>query len=262
VAALKPIVIIPARLAASRLPNKPMALIHGRPMIEHVWGRAMAAEIGPVVVAAGDAEIVTAIKRAGGEAILTDPGLASGSDRVFAALQAFDPRGEFNAVINCQGDLPAMDPDLLAAALRPLADPDVAIGTLAAPLAANEETDPNVVKAVIALGENGGENACNGGENGGENANLGRALYFSRVCLPGGEGPRWHHIGIYAFRREALARFVALPPSALEKRERLEQLRALEAGMRIDVAIVDTVPLGVDTPADLERIRTLLAKLA
>jgi 3-deoxy-manno-octulosonate cytidylyltransferase (CMP-KDO synthetase) len=240
-------VVIPARLAASRLPNKPLAQINGRPMIEHVWRRAVAAKIGPVVVAAGDAEIVTAIERAGGNAVLTDPGLASGSDRVYAALQAFDPKSEFNAVINCQGDLPALEPNLLATALTPLADPDVAIGTLAAPLAGHEETDPNVVKAVIALGEN---------------ASIGRALYFSRVCIPGGEGPRWHHIGIYAFRRDALARFVALVPSALERRERLEQLRALEAGMRIDVAIVDTVPLGVDTPADLERIRTIIAKLA
>lgn len=244
---LRPIIVIPARMAATRLPQKPLALIAGKPMIEHVWRRAIAAAIGPVLVAAGDREIVDVITKAGGQALLTDPKLESGSDRVFAAVQAFDPKGEYDAVINLQGDLPALDPAILARSLEPLADTDVAIGTLAAPLSAHEETDPNVVKAVIGMAPG---------------ARLGRALYFSRALVPSGDGPRWHHIGIYAFRRSALARFVTLPPTALERRERLEQLRAMEAGMRIDVAIVDTVPLGVDTPADLERIRALMASPA
>ena len=243
-----PIVVIPARLAATRLPNKPMADIHGEPMIVHVWRRAMEAAVGPVLVAAGDAPIVAAIERAGGHAVLTDPDLPRGSDRVWAALEAFDPAGRYDAIVNVQGDLPTIDPALVRRSIEPLADPAVDIATLAVEITREEErTNPNVVKAVTAFGDNG----------------IGRALYFSRATVPanadGATGPHYHHIGLYAYRRTALLRFVALKPGALEQREKLEQLRALENGMRIDVARVDTLPLGVDTPADLERARQLLA---
>ncbi len=241
-----PIVLIPARLASTRLPNKPLADIGGEPMIVHVWRRAMAAGIGPVAVAAAEPEIVAAVRAAGGEAVLTDPGLPSGSDRVFAALRSLDPLGRHDAVVNLQGDLPAIDPLAIRAVFQPLAEPQVDIATLATPIIeAQEATDPNVVKAVLSLPAG---------------ATVGRALYFTRATAPSGPGPLWHHIGIYAYRRAALERFVALPPSPLEIRERLEQLRALEAGMRIDAALLDTVPLGVDTPADLDRIRSLLAR--
>ncbi|WP_374446250.1 3-deoxy-manno-octulosonate cytidylyltransferase [Stella sp.] len=243
-----PIVVIPARLAATRLPNKPLADIHGEPMIVHVWRRAMEAAIGPVLVAAGDPPIVDAIERAGGRAILTDPELPRGSDRVWAALQAFDPAGRHDAIVNVQGDLPTIDPAVVRRALDPLADPAVAIATLAAEITRDEErTNPNVVKAVAPLAPG---------------RPIARALYFTRATAPSGEGPLYHHIGLYAFRREALERFVALPQGILEQRESLEQLRALEAGMRIDVALVETVPLGVDTPADLERARAMLAPRA
>ncbi len=239
-----PIVLIPARLASTRLPNKPLADIHGVPMIVRVWRQAMAAGIGPVAVAAAEPEIVQAVEAAGGRAVLTDPALPSGSDRVFAALKMLDPEGRHDAVINLQGDLPAIDPQAIRAALAPLAVAGVDIATLATPIVeAHEVADPNVVKAVLSLADG---------------ATTGRAVYFTRATAPSGDGPLWHHIGIYAYRRAALERFVGLPPSPLEKRERLEQLRALEAGMRIDAALVDTVPLGVDTPADLDRIRNLL----
>ncbi len=241
----QPIVVIPARLASVRLPDKPLADIHGRPMIVHVWERAMEAGIGPVLVACADRAIVDAVDAAGGTAILTDPGLPSGSDRVHMALERFDPEGRYDAVVNLQGDLPTIAPAAIRAALAPLADPAVDIATLAAAIARPEERrDPNVVKAVIA-GLRG-------------TPPVGRALYFSRATVPTGDGPLYHHIGLYAFRRAALRRFVALPPSPLEQRERLEQLRALEAGMRIEVAVVDTVPLGVDTPGDLARAREML----
>lgn len=239
-----PLVVIPARLAATRFPGKPLADILGAPMIVHVWRRACEADIGPVIVAAAEDAIADAVRQAGGTAILTPPDLPSGSDRIHAALLSFDPDGRFDAVVNVQGDLPTLEADSLRAALEPLADACVDIATLVAEIARPEErTDPNVVKAAIGFAPG---------------AKVGRALYFSRVPIPSGEGPLYHHIGLYAYRREALARFVALPESALERRERLEQLRALEAGMRIDARLVDTVPLGVDTPADLERARAIL----
>jgi 3-deoxy-manno-octulosonate cytidylyltransferase (CMP-KDO synthetase) len=239
----KPIVIIPARMASTRLPGKPLADIHGAPMIVHVWRRAMEADVGPVLVAADDPAIIRAIEAAGGRAILTRADHASGSDRIFEALNAFDAQAHCDVVVNVQGDLPTIEADALRAALRPLADGRVDIATLATPIDRPEERDdPNVVKVV-------GTDIAPG---------LLRALYFTRASAPWGEGALLHHIGLYAYRRAALARFVALPPSPLERRERLEQLRALEAGMRIDVAIVATSPLGVDTPADLERARRIL----
>jgi 3-deoxy-manno-octulosonate cytidylyltransferase (CMP-KDO synthetase) len=240
-----PVVVIPARLAATRLPDKPLADINGEPMIVHVWRRAMEAEIGPVIVAAAEAVVADAVRAAGGRAVLTDPDLPSGSDRIHRALEEADPDARHDAVINLQGDLPTIDPASVRAALAPLADPAVDIATLAAVITREEERDsPNVVKAVVGLGEGQA---------------IGRALYFTRTTAPWGDGPLYHHIGLYAYRRAALARFVSLPPGVLERREKLEQLRALEAGMRIDVALVDTVPLGVDTPADLDRAREMLA---
>lgn len=240
-----PIIIIPARLASQRLPGKPLADIHGEPMIAHVWRRAVEAESGRVVVACAEPEIAEAIERVGGEAVMTRPGHASGSDRVFEALQAVDPQGAHDAVVNFQGDLPTAAPDVIRAVLAPLADSGVDIGTVACVITeAAERDDPNVVKAVVSLKSG---------------ADRGQALYFTRATAPSGDGPLLHHIGIYAFRRAALERFVSLPPAPLEQREKLEQLRALEAGMRIDVALVDTLPLGVDTPPDLERARAILA---
>lgn len=239
-----PVVVIPARLAATRLPNKPLADIHGEPMIVHVWRRAMEAEVGPVIVAAAEEVVADAVRAAGGTAILTDPDLPSGSDRIHSALEAADPQCRHDAVINLQGDLPTIDPASVRASLAPLADESVDIATLAAVITREDErNNPNVVKAVVGLGEG---------------QTIGRALYFTRTMAPWGEGPLYHHIGLYAYRRSALARFVTLPPGVLERREKLEQLRALEAGMRIDVALVDMVPLGVDTPADLERARESL----
>ncbi len=244
-AAQKPIVLIPARLAATRLPDKPLADIHGTPMIVHVWRRAMEARCGPVSVAAGEPAIAEAVERAGGRAILTGAHHPSGTDRIFEALGKIDPAGAHDVIVNLQGDLPAIDPADLRAVLAPLADPAVDIATLVAECREDyERREPSVVKCVTAFAP--GERVA-------------RALYFSRAPVPSGEGPLYHHIGLYAFRRAALARFVALPPSPLEKRERLEQLRAIEAGMRIDAALVDKVPFGVDTQADLERARALLA---
>jgi 3-deoxy-manno-octulosonate cytidylyltransferase (CMP-KDO synthetase) len=241
-----PIVVIPARLSSTRLPDKPLADINGAPMIVQVWRRATEAGIGPVVVAAAERAIADAVEKAGGTAVLTDPDLPSGSDRIHQALERFDPAQSHDAVVNIQGDLPTIEPVPIRAALDLLSDPEVDIGTLAAEITRDEERDnPNVVKAVFP---------CAPG------ARRGRALYFTRATAPSGEGPLYHHIGLYTYRRAALARFVALPPGILERRERLEQLRALEAGMRIDVALVDTVPLGVDTPADLDRARALLAR--
>lgn len=242
-----PVILIPARMASTRLPGKPLADINGVPMIVEVWRRALEAGLGPAIVAAAEAEIAEAISQAGGEAVLTRPDHPSGSDRIFEALNAADPDGRFDAVVNLQGDLPTLDPALPGRALDLLNTPDVDVGTLAAPITdPREESDPNVVKAVVASEDD----VSPGGR--------GRALYFSRATVPTGEGPLLHHIGLYAWRRESLARFVGLPPSPLELRERLEQLRALEDGMRIDVAFVDTVPLGVDTPADLDRARQML----
>ncbi|MGE0722749.1 MAG: 3-deoxy-manno-octulosonate cytidylyltransferase [Alphaproteobacteria bacterium] len=241
----QPIVIIPARLAATRLPDKPLADIHGAPMIVHVWRRAMEAGIGPVLVAAGDAPIAAAIEAAGGRAVLTDPDLPRGTDRVWEALQAVDPDGVHDVIVNVQGDLPTVEPAAVRAVLEPFADPAVDIATLAtAILRPEERTNPNVVKAIAPFAPG---------------RRIVRALYFTRTTAPWGDGPLYHHIGLYAFRREALRRFVSLPQGVLEQREKLEQLRALEAGMRIDVVLVDTVPLGVDTPEDLERARAMLA---
>jgi len=241
---VNPLIVIPSRMASTRLPGKPLADIHGEPMIVHVWRRAMEAAIGPVLVAAGEAEIVQAVEAAGGDAVLTKPDHPSGSDRVFEAIGRFDPAGRHDVVVNLQGDLPMVEPAALSAVLEPLADPAVDIATLAIEIRdAAERVTPSIVKAVAALGPD---------------RRVARALYFTRVACPSGDGPLYHHIGIYAYRRAALARFVELPPGRLEQREKLEQLRALEAGMRIDVALVDMVPFGVDTPADLERARALL----
>lgn len=242
-----PLVLIPARLAATRLPDKPLALIGREPMIVHVWRRACEASIGPVAVATDAPAIAEAVERAGGRAVMTRADHPSGSDRIHEAADLVDPEGRHGVVVNVQGDLPTIDPRVIAASIEPLLDPAVDIATLCAVIARDEEHHaPSVVKLV------GTEIA----------PRRLRALYFTRATAPWGEGPLLHHIGLYAYRRRALARFVVLPPSSLERRERLEQLRALEAGMRIDAMVVDDVPLGVDTPEDLERARTILAQRA
>ncbi|MFZ3309973.1 MAG: 3-deoxy-manno-octulosonate cytidylyltransferase [Xanthobacteraceae bacterium] len=237
------LILIPAREAATRLPGKPLADIGGEPMIVHVLRRAQAAAVGRVAVATDSAAIAAIVDKAGGTAVMTRPDHASGSDRIFEALGKLDSQARTEIVLNLQGDLPTIEPDLIRAALVPLADRAVDIATLAAEIkAAGERDNPNVVKVV---GTPVGPGRL-------------RALYFTRATAPFGEGPLYHHIGLYAYRRAALERFVSLPPSPLERREKLEQLRALEAGMRIDVSIVDTVPLGVDTPEDLEKARAML----
>jgi len=242
---MNPILLIPARMASTRLPGKPLADIGGVPMIVRVWARAMAAGLGPVVVASGEIEIVDAVEKAGGRAVLTDPELPSGSDRIWAALTSADPEGAHDVVVNLQGDLPALDPEQLKTVVAALAKSGADIATLAAPIDnAADEINPAVVKAVVAWDAK---------------ERLGRALYFTRAKAPSGDGLLYHHVGLYAYRREALESFVALPPSALEQREKLEQLRALEAGMSIAVARVDEAPLSVDTHADLERARKLLS---
>ena len=241
----QPIVVIPARMASTRLPGKPLADICGAPMIVQVWRRAVEAGVGRVVVAAAESEIADAVQAAGGEAVLTDPDLPSGSDRVWQAVCEVDPDGCHGIVLNVQGDLPTLDPALIRTAHDALLRSGADISTLAAEITVEEErTNPNVVKAVTAF----------------EGTSVARALYFTRATAPWGDGALYHHIGLYGYRREALQRFVSLPPSPLEKREKLEQLRALEAGMTIDVALVDTVPLGVDTPADLEKARAALSR--
>lgn len=238
------LVLIPARMAATRLPGKPLADIEGRPMIVHVADRARESGVGRVVVATDSAGIRDAVRAFGHEAAMTGAHHQSGSDRIFEALKALDPDGHVEAVLNLQGDLPTIDPRLIGRAAALLDEPGVDIGTLGAEIVREEEkTNPNVVKIV---GSPLGQDRL-------------RALYFTRATAPWGDGPLYHHIGVYAWRRAALERFVALPQSALEKREKLEQLRALEAGMRIDAAIVDTVPLGVDTPEDLTRARALIS---
>jgi len=242
---MNPVLLIPARMASTRLPAKPLADIAGLPMIVRVWQQAQAAGLGPVVVAAGEAQIVDVIKSHGGEAVLTDPDLPSGSDRIWAALQAIDPKGQHDVVVNLQGDLPALDPAQIKAVVHALARSGADIATLAAPIDNDEDkANPAVVKAIVAWDAAG---------------QLGRALYFTRATAPTGDGPLFHHVGLYAYRLEALESFVALPPSPLEQSEKLEQLRALEAGMRIAVARVEEAPLSVDTPADLERARKLLS---
>src|ERR1700733_6944315 len=237
------LILIPARLAASRLPGKPLAVIAGEPMIVHVLRRAQAADIGPVVVATDSPDVAAAVDKAGGRAVMTAPDPASGSDRIFEALGQVDSARRAEIIVNVQGDLPTVEPATIRAALLPLAAATVDIATLAAEITAPaERVNPHVVKVVgtpVAPGRL-------------------RALYFTRATAPAGEGPLYHHIGLYAFRRAALERFVKLPPSLLERREKLEQLRALEAGMRIDVELVEAVPLGVDTPEDLEKARAML----
>jgi 3-deoxy-manno-octulosonate cytidylyltransferase (CMP-KDO synthetase) len=247
------LIVIPARMGSTRLPGKPLADIAGEPMIVHVMRRAQAAEVGAVVVATDSEAIAACVEKAGGQAVMTRADHASGSDRIFEALGRADPTGRCGIVVNVQGDLPTLEPRDIGAAIAPLADTAVDIATLAAEISrADERKNPNVVKVV------GTPVAPIAGEDGRPALMRLRALYFTRATAPAGEGPLLHHIGIYAFRRPALVRFVSLPPSPLERREQLEQLRALEAGMRIDVTIVDSVPLGVDTPEDLERARALL----
>jgi 3-deoxy-manno-octulosonate cytidylyltransferase (CMP-KDO synthetase) len=237
---MNPVVLIPARMASTRLPGKPLADIAGKAMIVRVWEQAVAAGIGPVVVAAAEAEIARAVEAAGGRAVLTAPELPSGSDRIHAALEILDPGRAHDVVVNLQGDLPALEPGYVRAVVERL--PGFDIATLAAEIDDPRDFDnPNVVKPVVAWSGAGG-----------------RALYFTRARAPHGEGPLYHHIGIYAFTRPALGRFVALAPSPLERREKLEQLRALENGMTIAVAKVDKVPLSVDTQEDLEKARAWL----
>ena len=239
------LVLIPARMASTRLPNKPLADIAGLPMIVHVLRRAEQAAIGRVAVATDTVEIAEAVRAHGGEAVMTRVDHPSGSDRIHEAMQALDPAGKAEIVVNLQGDFPTITVDNIRDVLPPLADPAVDIATLASQIHTEEEDRaPSVVKAV-------------GTSLGGRRM---RALYFTRATAPHGDGPRYHHIGLYAYRRAALERFVKLPPSPLELQEKLEQLRALEAGMRIDITIVDTVPRGVDTPADLQTARQILAK--
>ncbi len=241
---MTPIILIPARMGSTRLPNKVLADIAGVPMIVHVLRRAMEADLGPVAVACGEPEIAETVTAAGGRAVLTDSALPSGSDRIFAALQEIDAAEKHDVVINLQGDLPSIDPEYLAAVLKPLREPGYDIATLVAPVTSTAEAEAeSVVKCACAFAPG---------------RDVAAALYFSRSPLPWGQGPLWHHIGIYAYRRAALARFVALPPSALEQREKLEQLRGLEAGMRIGAARVAAAPFGVDTPADLEVARKIL----
>ena len=237
------LIVIPARMASTRLPGKPLADIAGEPMIVHVMRRAQAARLGAVAVATDSEVIAACVEKAGGLAVMTRADHVSGSDRIFEALDTADPQRRAAIIVNVQGDLPTLAPSDLVAAVGPLTDPAVDIATLAAEITRPQErNDPNVVKLV---GTPVAERRL-------------RALYFTRATAPAGEGPLYHHIGLYAFRRAALARFVTLAPSPLERREKLEQLRALEAGMRIDAAIVESVPLGVDTPEDLERAREIL----
>lgn len=242
---MNPLVIIPARMASTRLPGKPLADIAGRPMILHVLDLALRAGIGPVAVAACDAEIADIVHAAGGRVVMTDPDLPSGSDRVHAAARLLDPGGAHDVVINLQGDLPGLPPGDLKRVLLPLDDPDFDIATLVTRVTSTDEAEAaSVVKAACAFAPG---------------VPTARVLYFSRMAIPWGEGPLWHHIGVYAYRREALTRFVGLEESALEQREKLEQLRALQAGMRIGCAEVAEAPFGVDTPADLEHARLRLS---
>jgi len=240
-----PLILIPARLGATRLPNKPLADIAGEPMVVHVWRRAVEAGIGPVAVATDAPAIVEAVAAAGGRAVMTRSDHASGSDRIHEAAERLDPEGRHDVVVNVQGDFPTIDPRSIAASVAPLADRAVDIATLVCAITREDErTNPNVVKMV------------------GTELSPGRfrALYFTRATAPTGEGPLYHHIGVYAYRRRALQHFVGLPPSPLERRERLEQLRALEAGLRIDAVAVDDVPFGVDTPEQLEEARAILSR--
>ncbi len=241
----RPIILLPSRLASTRLPNKPLADIHGMPMIVHVMRRAEAADLGPVVVACADREIADVVQSIGGHAILTDPDHPSGSDRIYEALCRFDTDDRYDCVLNVQGDLPTVEPETIRAVYELLqlgwVDVSTAVAEITSP---SERADPSVVKAVIEW-ESGRQ--------------AGRALYFSRAVVPANEGPHYHHIGLYGFRREALTRFVALPPSQVELREKLEQLRLLSNGISIAAALVNEVPLGVDTAAQLALAREILA---
>ena len=238
------VILIPARMASTRLPGKPLADIAGKPMIVHVLERALESGLGRAVVATDSQAVANAVSAHGGEAVMTRADHPSGSDRIYEALTLVDPGRKVRFVVNVQGDLPTIDPAIIKASLDPLVDGDADIGTLGTEIHDEaEKTNPNVVKIV---GSPVAPRRL-------------RALYFTRATAPWGDGPLYHHIGLYAYRREALERFVTLPPSVLEMRERLEQLRALEAGMRIDASVVDTAPLGVDTPADLEQARSILA---
>lgn len=239
-----PVIIIPARMAASRLPGKPLADIGGKPMIRHVWERATAADIAPVWVATDHEEIMDVIRAAGGAAVMTREDHPSGSDRTFEAVSRIDPDGRFDVILNLQGDLPEMDPAIAVTLLDTVRDGGAELSTLVTPASAEEAALPQVVKAVVSWQEG---------------QNLGQALYFSRAAVPHGDSPFYHHVGVYGWRREALARFVTLPPSPLETSERLEQLRALEAGMRIAVAAIESAPAGVDTEADLAATRGRLS---
>jgi 3-deoxy-manno-octulosonate cytidylyltransferase (CMP-KDO synthetase) len=239
------VVLIPARMASTRLPGKPLADISGRPMIVHVAERARSAGLGRVVVATDVADVAETVRAFGFEAVMTRADHQSGSDRIHEALLAIDPDGKIDTVINVQGDLPTIEPETIRAVFAPLRDEAVDIATLGVEITREDEkTNPNVVKIVASP----------------VSPTRLRALYFTRATAPWGEGPLYHHIGLYAYRRAALERFVALKPSVLEQRERLEQLRALEAGMRIEAEIVKSVPLGVDTPEDLERARHILSQ--
>lgn len=235
------VVIIPARMASNRLPGKPLADIAGKPMILHVVDRAKEANIGPVYVACGDNEIAHIVRDAGEQAIITDSGIPSGTDRIHQALQTIDPRKQLHKIINVQGDLPTLDPTIIQQTAHILTNPHVDIATIVTPITDDtERQNPHVVKVALAQKPD---------------TTIARALYFSRSCIPANAGEHFHHIGIYGYTRAALDRFVSLPVSPLEKREQLEQLRALENDMRIDVDIAYTTPLGVDTPDDLERAR-------
>ncbi len=239
------IILIPARLGSTRLPGKVLADIHGEPMIAHVWRRAREAAIGVVMVAAAEPEIANAVAACGGRAVLTRPDHPSGSDRIHEALATLDPDRTFTTVVNLQGDLPAIEPAAIRAALAALRTPRADLATICTEIDnAEDRTNPNVVKLVAGFAAG---------------AECARALYFTRATAPAGPGPLYHHIGLYVWRRDALEHFVRLPPSPLEQREKLEQLRALEAGMHIEAALVDAAPLGVDTPRDLETARRILA---
>lgn len=240
----KTLILIPSRMGSTRLPGKPMADISGSPMIVHVWKRAMEAKIGIPVVCTDSQEVLEAIKEVGGEAVMTRSDHPSGSDRIWEAVTKFDPDAKAEFIVNVQGDLPTISPELIKASLKPLEDKECDIATLATEITDDDErNNPNVVKVIGSPKGN----------------NILRGLYFTRATAPYGDGPLYHHIGLYTYRRAALELFVSLPPSALEQREKLEQLRALEAGMRIDVSLVDTAPLGVDTQEDLDAARKILA---
>ena len=240
----KALILIPARMASTRLPDKPLAKINGLPMICHVVDRALEAQMGEPVVATDSNDIMDTVQAHGAKCVMTRSDHESGSDRIWEAVETVDPACEADVIINVQGDLPAIDPTLIKKSVLPLENSDVDIATLAAEITdRNERTNPNVVKAI---GTPVGPDRL-------------RALYFTRATAPYGDGPLFHHIGLYAFRRAALQRFVSLKPSPLETREKLEQLRALENGMRIDIQLVDTIPHGVDTPEDLEKAQQLLA---